>query len=218
MIEYTIKIRLKSPALIGSGSGYGALVDADVVYDDLGIPYIPAKRIKGCLLDSAKDVKAMFKLAGVNLKLNIEKTFGKEGQQKEAPVYFENMVINQYDENSQWLKYFLHAKDYSGILSKDVIIDMFTEERHQTTIADDGVALKNSLRTMRLVKKDHEFHGKIQINDDSAQQVITNTLIAACMNFRRFGTKRNKGLGEVECELFDNDKMLSIEKQMEGLL
>ncbi|MFZ5518647.1 MAG: RAMP superfamily CRISPR-associated protein [Candidatus Zhuqueibacterota bacterium] len=218
MIEYTLKLRLKSPALIGSGTGYGALIDVDVVYDDLGIPYIPAKRIKGCLLDSAKDVEEMIKLAGIDMKLDIDKTFGEKGQQKEAPVYFENLVINQYDENTRWLKYFWKSKDYSGILSKDVIIEMFTEERHQTAIADDGIALKNSLRTMRLVRKNHEFYGKIIIHDDSAQQVITNTLIAACSNFRSFGAKRNKGLGEVECELFDKDKLLSIEKQMEGLI
>ena len=42
-----ITIKLLSDALINSGEGFGAIIDSDVVFDDIGLPYIPAKRIKG---------------------------------------------------------------------------------------------------------------------------------------------------------------------------
>jgi CRISPR/Cas system CMR subunit Cmr4 (Cas7 group RAMP superfamily) len=62
MKTYTLKLTLLSPCLIGSGEGFGAVIDSDIVFDEFGIPYIPAKRIKGCLRDSAIEVCEMFKL------------------------------------------------------------------------------------------------------------------------------------------------------------
>ena len=41
-------IKLLSDLCTYSGESYNSMVDTDVVYDKYGIPYIPAKRIKGC--------------------------------------------------------------------------------------------------------------------------------------------------------------------------
>ena len=41
-----IIIRLLSDLCTCSGETYNSIVDTDVVYDEYGIPYIPAKRIK----------------------------------------------------------------------------------------------------------------------------------------------------------------------------
>ena len=51
MMNHKINVKLKSDALIGSGEGFGAIIDTDVVFDEVGIPYIPGRRIKGCLKD-----------------------------------------------------------------------------------------------------------------------------------------------------------------------
>ena len=44
-----IRIELLSDLCTYSGETYNSLVDMDVIYDEYGIPYIPAKRIKGCM-------------------------------------------------------------------------------------------------------------------------------------------------------------------------
>ena len=48
-----IKIKLLSDLCTCSGETYNSIVDMDVVYDENGIPYIPAKRIKGCIREAA---------------------------------------------------------------------------------------------------------------------------------------------------------------------
>ena len=49
-----ITIRLLSDLSTTAGETYNSLVDTDVVYDKYGIPYIPAKRIKGCIREAER--------------------------------------------------------------------------------------------------------------------------------------------------------------------
>ena len=44
-----IQIKLLSDLCTCSGETYNSIVDTDVTYDENGIPYIPAKRIRGCI-------------------------------------------------------------------------------------------------------------------------------------------------------------------------
>jgi CRISPR-associated protein Csx10 len=39
-----------------SGDGFAGHVDADVCFDDAGLPYIPGKRLKGCLRECGLDI------------------------------------------------------------------------------------------------------------------------------------------------------------------
>ena len=48
-----IKITLKSDLCAGSGYSYAGIIDSDICYSKNGIPYIPARRIKGCLREAA---------------------------------------------------------------------------------------------------------------------------------------------------------------------
>ena len=45
-----IKIKLLSDLCTCSGETYNSIVDMDVVYDENGIPYIPAKESKGAFV------------------------------------------------------------------------------------------------------------------------------------------------------------------------
>ena len=47
-----LKITLKSDLCVGSGYSFAGIIDSDICYDDCGFPYIPAKRIKGCLREA----------------------------------------------------------------------------------------------------------------------------------------------------------------------
>lgn len=212
MKTYTIQIELKSDALIGSGEGFGAVIDSDIVFDNLGIPYIPAKRIKGCLKDSAIEVGQMFNQSEMNIE--IDKTFGKPGEEASTPVYFSNLTIDEYERNRQWLEY-LVSNDEAGILSSDNILSTFTSIRQQTAIDKKGVADEHSLRTIRAIKKGLIFKGKIQVEIND--QPISDTLALACLNLRYLGTKRNRGFGEVECKLFDGAKEVSVMDQLEAI-
>ena len=216
MKKYSLELRLLSPTLIGSGVGFGANIDTDVVFDDLGIPYVPAKRIKGCLLDAAKEIKEMFCLAEIKTDdLQIELAFGKPGSKSGAPVHFSNLYIKDYQLNKAWLGYFAKSEDYRHIVTPDRILSALTEIRQQTKIGDDGVAFEHSLRTIRVLRRGIAFYGDIYV--ENGDDEILNTLLLACMNFRRFGTKRNRGFGEVRCSILSDGKALSARKKLEVL-
>ncbi len=218
MNTYTLQLTLNSPTLIGSGEGFGALIDTDIVFDDVGIPLVPAKRIKGCLRDAALDVQEMFACAKIDFPIQIEQTFGRPGDMQSAPVYFSNLTIEQYQQNHLWLSYLLQTDQYPDILSRDRILDTFTEIRQQTAIDEDsGVADDHSLRTIRVVKKGLSFYGQIQVEDADPDKAIQHTLLLACLNLRVLGTKRNRGFGEVHCALYAQNKPISIPKKLEEL-
>lgn len=228
MKTYTLQITLESNALIGSGEGYGAIIDADVTFDDIGIPYIPAKRIKGCIRDSAIEICSMFDVAKIKSFLDltpdsssnsnnnkfkiITDIFGKQGQESPAPFYFTNLMIDEYNKNKEWLEYFSY--EHANIISGDSIRSFFTELRQQTAIDDNGVAGEHSLRTIRTIKKGITFKGDLccQTENQNAERLLA----LACRNFIYMGTKRNRGFGKIKCELLELN-MDSILNDLEAL-
>jgi CRISPR-associated protein Csx10 len=217
MSVYQIKVELKSPALVGAGVGFGSGIDSDVVFDDFGLPYIPAKRIKGCLRDAAEEVREMFESAGIAAdEIQVTKTFGDVGTRDSAPVYFSNLWLENHKQTQKWLRYFADSNDYKHLIIPERVLEIFAEIRQQTKIDDDGVAFEHSLRTIRVLRKGLAFFGQVRI--ETGDEQVLNTLLLACRNFRRFGTKRNRGFGEVTCMLLDkNNQPLSIDEKLEGL-
>lgn len=215
MSKYKIKLELISPTLVGSGEGFGAIIDTDIVFDEVGIPFIPAKRIKGCLRDSAMEVREMFDRSKIDFQLKINETFGMSGRENSTPIYFSNLTIQDYEQNKKWLEYLISKKEYSNILSKDRVLETFTETRQQTAIGSEGVALAHSLRTIRVLKSGLIFYGEIEIEPEDPE--ITNTLIFACSNFRHLGTKRNRGYGEIGCKLIEGEQEIYIKEKLEEI-
>lgn len=241
MKTYTLSIKLLSDALINSGEGFGTIIDSDVVFDDVGLPYIPAKRIKGCLRDAAREACEMLKSAQVISFINLDKSdedreykiieqvFGSPGKELPAPAYFSHLTIDDYENNRQWLKYFTekYTKEHegrsgdspkkycTGILSRDNILSTFTTIRQQTAISKEGVADEHSLRTIRVLEKGIVFHGEIHALKDDQNTV--KLLALGCLNLRRIGTKRNRGFGEVGCKLLDGATEVSMFDELEAL-
>lgn len=215
MKRYTIRLELISPALIGSGEGFGAIIDTDIVFDESGIPYIPSKRIKGCLRDSAEELCEMFQSSGINLLSEelINSVFGEPGSETPAPVYFSNLYLQDYPEMRQWLEY-LKGK-YNKYITREAVISRYTELRQQTAIEENGTAKEHSLRTIRVAKKGLIFQGDIDMEEDNPS--FLRVLFFACKNLRRIGTKRNRGFGEVMCEFYDSSKKINFLNELEGI-
>jgi len=214
MGTYLIKLTFRSDALPGSGEGFGSVIDQDIVFDDLGIPYIPAKRIKGLLRESYEEVYQICKNNGSAFCLEADSLFGKPGQQSESPVYFSNLFVEDYKNIKNILKKL--SLKFPSIFNRESITEAFTYLRQQTAIDQStGNALPHSLRTLRVLKKGITFVGDLKIdmgssyNNDKNKntQYIKNCLYClalACKNLKRMGTKRTRGFGEIDCFLADS--------------
>lgn len=199
-MKLTLKITLNSDSLIASGEGYGSVIDSDIVFDELGIPYIPAKRIKGCLRDSLQEIADIFQNSNIDKELTLDKLFGNNKKSLNSSANFSNLKIKDYENNLKWLSYI--QNEFSEYVSSSIVTSFFTDIRQQTCIDDDGVSKDHSLRTSRVLKKELEFEGKIEITSDD--KVILDSLLLACINLRRIGSNRTRGFGEISCELYDD--------------
>ena len=52
-----IRIELLSDMCVSDGGIYNSAIDTDICYDSYGFPYIPGKRLKGCLRECAQELK-----------------------------------------------------------------------------------------------------------------------------------------------------------------
>jgi len=198
MSKYKMEIKLNSDTLIGSGEGHGQIIDTDIVYDEIGIPYIPGKRIKGILLDSAEEINEM--LGNI---IEIKPIFGEVGI-TQGNMKIGNFFIDNYSEIKEWLKY---LKTKSSLVNKNNILKYFTNLRYATAIDHQtGIAKEHSLRTERVINKGNQFTGKIDLDENYKEQ-----LALICQNIRRMGTKRNRGYGEVEVSLLENSKKVDFD-------
>lgn len=57
MTDYLMKIRLLSDLCVADGGIYNSSIDTDICYDSYGLPFIPAKRIKGCLRECGIELR-----------------------------------------------------------------------------------------------------------------------------------------------------------------
>lgn len=231
MKSYKIQIKLLSDTLLSSGQGFGSSIDSDIMFDEVGLPFIPARRIKGCLKDSLKEILEAF-IESKNEKLLkqfhwsqetadadtiLHSLFGKSGQSKSSPMKISNLYLVEYNHNKHWINY-LSSKN--KLIHKESILSCFTSNRQQIKMEETGTTKEGSLRTVRVLntKFNNEnmvFTGDIELNTEADAVLIS----IACQNLKRIGSKRNRGFGEVECILFDektnvNEKTLKMLEQL----
>lgn len=150
-----ISIKLLSDLCCYSGEVYNTTVDTDVVYDDYGLPYIPAKRLKGCIREAALELYEMGLLPHYNA------IFGKEGSDASA-FTISNAKLKDYEKIVNGLNQFKDA-DY---VNQQKVLSLYTYLRTQTAVdTNTGTAIENSLRTLRVLKKGLIFYADVDLKN-----------------------------------------------------
>lgn len=178
-IEYTITFH--SYWHCGSGLAAGADVDALVIKDSNGLPYIPGKTIKGLVREAFDEIQVLrneeemgdkyLSLFGY-LDDNTEEQ-KKDVVMKKSTVFFTNAsLVESEDIIENRLQRFL----YKSI--------------SQTAIDKDGIAKKHCLRKMQVVVP-CTLKGKIIDVPDELEK----DLLAALQFVKGVGVNRSRGLG-----------------------
>lgn len=213
MATYRLKIELLSDLCVSDGGIYNSALDIDICQDAYGFPYIPAKRIKGCLRESALE------LADWGENVDIGKLFGDKGKRENAGILrISDAVLSDSIEN----RVEIDASN-SVIYHKQNILNQYSYVRTQTSIDNEtGVAKPTSLRTMRVAKKGLVFEAKLRVEDinenvngcDDAEAQANDTMTSKewksvldliCANLTHMGNSRTRGLGEVRVTLSDGE-------------
>lgn len=180
-MKYKIKIELLSDMCPSSGEAYGSMVDTDIEYDSFGIPYISAKRLKGCLRESA------FLLREWGWKVPIEEIFGERGNRR-GNLRLGNARVEGY---SQYCLEIMQRRN-SGDVHPQKVLQFFSYIRTQTAM-EDGVAKEGSLRVIRALKKGLIFEAEAEIEDIYAQ-----SMKEICNCTRNMGLNRTRGMGKLK--------------------
>lgn len=205
MNKKDLKIVLKSDLCVGSGYSYAGVVDSDICYDDCGLPYIPAKRLKGNLREAAEligltedEIRGLFGKGG-------DSTFDQRGQYVQRGVYLGNAYIKNYEKIYHELKYM--DKKLKKHITPQNVLEQFSVIKAQTKIMENGVAKDNSLRFIRTVKQyspidkgqELEFIAELDLSNLNEGDVKNLEMVVKAM--RNIGLNRNRGLGSVKCSL-----------------
>jgi CRISPR/Cas system CSM-associated protein Csm3 (group 7 of RAMP superfamily) len=207
MVRLNLRLELLSDTLIGSGEGWGANINSDVVFDEFGLPLIPGRRIKGSLRESALEVIEMFEKSGMTRasRQDIDRLFGKTGKDRPGAISFSNCYLDDYLSNREWIKWLM--KKYPKYFSKEIILHTFSLVRQQTAINADGTAKDNSLRSLRVLKKGLVFFGNMETSNTIEPDQL-GLLSFAARNLRYLGTNRNRGFGYIGCSVLDEKNVL----------
>ena len=192
---FCIVVRTCSPLHLGSGRA-DIHVDAEIVQDDVGLPYFPAKRLKGLLYESGLEVAEMAALSGLDLieKTQLDELF-QRGRSGTARL---NLYMEHYDVLHADLAYL--QKKYPSVFRPVYVLDSYASLRWQTRInRETGVAETTSLRNMRVLEKGITFAGTIRLIGGSPAHL--KILALAVRNLSQCGGKRTRGFGRIDCTL-----------------
>lgn len=171
-IKYTIKFY--SQWHCGSGLSAGADVDALVVKDRNGMPYVPGKTVKGLVREAVENLMQFTEADKSGL---IKEAFGEEGGITGC-AHFGNAELNEYVRNA------IVKANASQFLYNKVTT---------TAISEDGTAQNHSLRSIQTVVP-CTLHGEITgVPDELADDIIRSFGL-----IKRIGHKRTRGLGRCD--------------------
>ena len=193
MSKYQLKIKSLSALCVSDGGVYNSSVDIDICHDSWGFPYIPAKRIRGCLRECATE------LSDWGMDIPWKNMFGYEGNSEhQAAVRIGDAYLQDYEQMKAL------ALKHSGmtLFHPQNILRYFSYLRMQTSLNyETGVADDTSLRTMRVVNKGCVFYAEIQIRNEQKENLYINALEKCCAILTEMGIARTRGLGQVRVTL-----------------
>ena len=203
MTDYVLKIVLKSPLTSAAGEGRVGLVDRDVAFDEIGLPILPGRRVKGLWREAYRDVADAWQQCG-QMPISVDQIFGIPGQVPDnggASIHVANAELKEAPSLKEWLQYLQHQKIQK--LHADDVIHHYATVRAQTAINRcTGAAKENTFRLTRTLKSNLVFHAPVRFVNNPNQELI-NALALGAAALQHMGTARTRGLGKVKCRLLE---------------
>lgn len=187
-------ITLKSDICVGSGYSYAGLIDSDICFDRYGLPYIPGRRIKGCMRQSAEDCLLC---SGILSNQDIDLIFGTGGDDAVKGISIGNAYLEKHSEIVKELS----CLSQNSVVTQESILNCFCHVQGQTKL-DNGVAVDNSLRYTRVLNHYYPFDGRemafvAEISLGNLSREDEGKLTAIAKATRNIGLKRNRGMGNI---------------------
>lgn len=201
MTTFWLKFELVSDATFGRGDGVAGLVDVEVQHDEYGLPYLGGRALKGLLGEDCANL--LFALGQQGKKTRWEKAaqwlFGNPGS-----VADDAALLHVGDARlPQDLRRAVRVGVEREELQREQVLESLTAIRRQTAVdPTTGAPQKETLRGIRVILRRTPFEAQLRFSQQPTDDDLA--LLSACvMAFRRAGTGRNRGRGEIKARLYD---------------
>jgi CRISPR/Cas system CSM-associated protein Csm3 (group 7 of RAMP superfamily) len=198
---YYLKFTLLSDATFGRGDGVAGLVDVEVQHDEYGLPFLGGRALKGILRDTCNDILHSLKLQGKDSSWykSASNLFGNPGSNDSNPALLHIGDAKLPEDLLRAVE--IEVKRCK--LIREQVLGSLTSIRHQTAIDNStGAPKKETLRSIRVILRETPFESKLLFSKSPSDRDLA--LLAACIKaFRRAGTGRNRGKGEISAKLYD---------------
>lgn len=202
----TITITLKSDLCAGSGESTGVTVDSDLCIGSSGLPYIPARRLKGCLRQSAEWLQTHG--CSEAKQANITALFGTNDGVTGC-IRIGDARLPGANAMEAWLASDAVPAPLEWAAKPLNVGKLFTYVRGQTRL-ENGLAVDGSLRYTRVMERynaldrTHEtvLEASVTVSESAGipAETLNELLTKCCQATRHIGTMRNRGLGNVRMD------------------
>lgn len=202
--DKVLEITLQSDLCTGSGYAFSGMIDSDVCFDANGIPYIPSRRIKGCMREAAITI---MEHPDISMEI-VENLFGVRGNQEAAGLRLEDARPEGYRKLTDSISKLKKDPNIAAFIQPQKVLGAFTSVRAQTKM-ENGSAKDNTLRYTRVINQYRfsecgstaermRFLAECSFMDDNEGR-MEKAMECIVKAFRSLGLNRNRGLGSIRC-------------------
>ncbi|NLI82932.1 MAG: RAMP superfamily protein [Deltaproteobacteria bacterium] len=185
-----IEIELLSDAAFSRGEGTAGVVDIEVEHDDLGLPFLGGKTIRGLLRDSWLSMRGCFP----ELDEAGERVFGPEADVEERSILrIGDAVVDE--ETRRWIE--AAEKRQNNPLTPVEVLEALTDIRRQTSEERrTGAPAETTLRSVRVVIRGLKLRAPLYWFREPTEADI-RVLALAVLATRHAGLGRSRGRGHI---------------------
>ncbi len=204
-MQLNLHLKLLSDGTFGNGDGVASLVDTEIEHDNLGLPFLRGRTLKGLLSEECANI--LFALEKQNSsKLSVFKAsaqflFGSPGSTiNDDSAMKVGMAMLPLE-----LRKAVEVEINKERLTSAEVLNSLTSIRRQTAINEKtGVAEDHSLRSLRVLLRQTQLTSLLTFSRTPENETLA--LLSACvLSIHRAGTGRNRGRGRLKAWLEDDE-------------
>ena len=192
-----IQIELLSDAAFSRGEGTAGVVDIEVEHDELGLPFLGGKTLRGLLHDTWLSMQYCFP----ELNLLADRIFGSDAD------FDENSILRIGDavvdsETRNWIEAAVSRQSHP--ICPKMVLEVLTDIRQQTSEErSTGAPAETTLRSIRVIIRGLKLQSPLYWLAEPTDEEL-RCLSLALLATRYAGLGRNRGRGHISLTLNGN--------------
>lgn len=188
-----IKMQLLSDVVFGNGMSIPGGEDISILCDEYGFPYYKGSTFKGVFREELERFLGWTVTDKTEIEKRLHELLGKNGDdlgKEKNKLVFSNFQLSDYVKEA--------VLQEIGSDNSEAIKNALSHIRTFTSITDEGIVKKGSLRSGRCVNKGLYFYSEVNCKEEDKE------LVKEVLSLIKWvGSMRNRGFGKVKITVED---------------